>query len=44
MTVGALLSADDNRHFANTVSYVSYKRVLIQSKINIIQNLYNEDE
>jgi len=44
MTIGALQSADDNWHFANTVSYVSYRRELMQSKINIVQYFCNEDE
>jgi len=44
MRVGALQNADDNRHFTNTVSYISYRRGLTQSQINIVQNFHNKDE
>jgi len=44
MTIGALQSVDDNRHFAYTVSYVSYRRELMQSKINFVSYVCNEDE
>jgi len=44
MTIVTLQSNDDNRHFANTISYVSYRRELTQRKINILQNFHNEDE
>jgi len=44
MTRGALQNSDDNRHFANTVSYVSYRRGLTQTQINIVQYFGNEVE
>jgi len=44
MTIGVLQSADDNRHFASTISYVSYRRELMQCKIKIVEYFCNEDE
>jgi len=44
MTTGALQSSDDNKHFTNTVSYISYRRGLTQRQINIVQNFHNKDE
>jgi hypothetical protein len=44
MTVGTLQSADDKRHFANTVSYINYKRGLTQSQINVAHYFHNEGE
>jgi hypothetical protein len=35
MTVSTLRSADENRHFVNVVSYVSYRRGLNESKIKL---------